>query len=823
MLGRRETPSPKPTASDIEDGGSRWLRSYARWVVRHRLVVAIGLTIATIALGLSIGRLHIEVDPDRQLPQDHPFIQALNEVHHVFGDKNLVVIGLFPHDRDVYTPAFLAKVREITDRIAEIPGANADLIQSLASPRVKSIRGSDEGMEVERVMDDPPSDLAGARAVRERVLSNPMFVDTLVTEDGTAVAIQASFQLTPEIPDYRRLEAAVRGALAKSDDGTFDAHVSGIVVFLAQISAYTARIAYTFPLALLVIGLVHYHAFRTFQALFLPILTALLSVAWALGMMGLVGVPLDPFNMTTPVLILAVAAGHAVQILKRFYEEYQRCEDVDEAIVASLVHVGPVMISAGLVAALSFASLVTFRTATIQTFGLFTAFGILSALVIEMTIIPAVRAMLPAPKAREREREALAHPWLDRILAAPARWARSPKARRNTLIATLALIWICAGLATRIDVDMSLKRQFWPSDRVRADDTRINDAFAGTNTLLLTVEGNSEGALEEPAVLQAIDRVERALEREPGVGRASSYVDFIAQMHRAMNADRPDAGTLPATRRLAAQYLFLYSLSGGADDFDSIIDPTHRIAKVRMLVHEDSTRYGAQLIERARELVRENFPEGIAVRYTGTLASTAAATEVMVTGKVWNIVQIVLITWFVAAVLLRSFVGGLLVVVPLALTVAVNFGAMGLIALPLDSVTSAIAAMAVGIGADYAMYFLFRTREELGHGLALEEAIDAALRSSGKAILFVSTAIACGYATLCLSGFGIHMRLGTLVALAMITSSAGALFLLPVILTTFRPAFLWSHAYAALAAARAGGAAAEKPAEPVSRPRQEVA
>src|SRR5205823_9144805 len=104
-------------------------------------------------------------------------------------------------------------------------------------------------------------------------------------------------------------------------------------------------------------------------------------VLWAVGLMGLLGVPLDPFNTTTPILILAVAAGHAVQVLKRFYEEFDRTHDVEAAIAESLARVGPVMIAAGTIAALSFCSLVTFRTATIRTFGLFTGFGILSALV----------------------------------------------------------------------------------------------------------------------------------------------------------------------------------------------------------------------------------------------------------------------------------------------------------------------------------------------------------------------------------------------------------------------------------------------------------
>lgn len=767
-----------------------WLEAYARFVLRRRWLVIAAVALVTIGLGGAIGRLQLVVDPDDQLPQEHPFIIALNEVHRVFGDKNLVVVGLVPRSGTVYEPEFLRTVAEITEEIAALPGANRRLVQSLAAPHIKAIRGTEEGMEVERVLAAPPDDLAGALLVRERVESNPIFVDTLVSADGSAAAIHASFELSEEMPGYGQLETALRGVLDARLDGSFDYHLSGVAIFLSQLNRYTARIAFTFPIAILVIGLVHYHAFRTLQALFLPLLTALLSVVWALGLMGALGVALDPFNMTTPVLILAVAAGHAVQILKRFYEEYQHVDDVDEAIVRSLIHVGPVMICAGIVAALSFSSLITFQTATIRTFGLFTAFGILAALTIEMTVIPAVRAVLPAPGGRERERESLRNPWIDRLLSLPADWAASARKSRRVIAASGLLLLACAGLTTRVGVDMSLKRQFRADDPVRVDDALLNEKLAGTNTLILTVEGPTPGSLQEPEALRAIDQIERALEAEPGVGKASSYVDFIARMHEAMNADRGDAGRLPDSRNLAAQYLFLYTLSGGADDFDSIIDPSYTIAKVRFLVHEDSTRYGSRLIDRARDLVAQHMPDRYAVRYTGTLASTAAATQVMVDGKVRNIGQIALITWLVAAVLLGSLIGGALVIVPLALAVGVNFGVMGLLGIPLDSFTSAISAMAVGIGADYAMYTLFRMREELTMGRSLPEAISVALATSGKAVVFVSTAIAAGYATLCLSGFGIHIRLGSMVALAMVTSSAAALVILPAIVTLGRPLFL---------------------------------
>src|SRR5262249_3863409 len=146
------------------------------------------------------------------------------------------------------------------------------------------------------------------------------------------------------------------------------------------------------------------------------------------------------------------------------------------------------------------------------------------------------------------------------------------------------------------------------------------------------------------------------------------------------------------------------------------------------------------------------------------------------------------------ALVLRSLVGGLLVSRPLALSVAVNFGVIGALGIPLDTVTSAISAMAVGIGADYAIYFLFRVREELSHGGTLEAALGRALATSGKAVFFVSSAIAAGYATLCLSGFAFHVQLGSLVALAMLVSSGSALVLVPAVAARFRPSFLWGAA-----------------------------
>lgn len=759
-----------------------------RFVIRHRIAVAIVSLAVTVLMGAGALNLRVEIDADRQLPQHHPYIETLNRVYEIFGDKNLVVVGLFPRDGDVFTPEFLATLVRVTRALERVPGAHPGLIHSLASPTVKAIRGTTDGIEIEAVLEDLPQSPVQAAAVRERAFRNGLFTDTLVSRDGRAAAIQTSFELTPTTPDYRSLAREIDAAIAGEADGTFEYALAGPAIYLAQMSEYSSRMVLLFPVALLVIALVHYDAFRTLQGLFLPVVTAVMAVLWAVGLMGLLDVALDPLNTTTPILILAVAAGHAVQVLKRFYEELDTAPNQHAAIEACMAKIGPIMLAAGTVAMLSFFSLAAFETVSIRTFGLFTGFGILSALVIELTVIPAVRAMLPVPLHRERARERGKHLLLDRVVTG----VTHAVAHRRRAIGwgTVTLLIGMIAFASRVEVDTSLKREFRNDDRVRLDDERINTHLAGTNTLILLIEGEEDGALEEPAVLRGIADLQAAVAREPGVGKVQSYVDFIEVMHAVLNADRPNAGALPTSRDLVAQYLFLYSVAGGDEDFDSILDPSHRIAKIRMLVHNDSTRAGAMMIERVRTLVEQHIPPGYDVQFTGTIASTAALTETLVRSKLANMAQVAAMTVVVAALLLRSLIAGVFVVVPLTLAVLVNFGVMGMLGVPLDNFTASISAMAVGIGADYAMYLLFRIRQEAAESPSLDVAVERALATAGKAVLFVSTAVSAGYATLMLSGFQVHVQLGGLVALAMVVSSLAALVVLPSLVLALRPAFL---------------------------------
>jgi predicted RND superfamily exporter protein/outer membrane lipoprotein-sorting protein len=776
------------------------MRAYVAAIVRFRLIVIGLMLLVTAILARQVTTLRIVIDPHSNLPRQHPYVATTEQIEKVFGAKHVIVIGITPTAGNAFQSHVLAKVQRITAALLTTPGVVKGSLVSLAARRAKNIKGTADGMEVLPLMEVAPRTEKETEALREAVRANPVYLNTIVSKDERTTAVVAEFDEGPG--GFRAIVAKVRRIVDRERDGSIEIVVGGFPVYLAQIERYSQRMAVLFPLAVLIIGLIHYEAFRTIQGLILPLLTALLAVVWGLGVMGLAGVPMDAFNATTPILILAVAAGHAVQILKRYYEEYHRLradtaltprEANRGAVVEAVARIGPVMLTAGTVAALGFFSLVVFEIRTIRTFGVFTALGILSALVLEMTFIPALRSLLPPPGQTERRREQEQRVW-DRITERITRWVVGPS-RRWIFGAAACATALCIGGATLVKIDNSTRALFFKTLPFQLDDRALNRSLGGTNSMFVLVEGRGEDAIKEPRVLQAMEATQRYLEQQPYVGKTLSLADFVKRMNRAMHGDDPAYDRIPESRELISQYLLLYSLAGEPGDFDSYVDYEYRSANLWVFLKTDSSAYIEELIAKLNAFLPTAFGDDVRVRVGGSVPQTAALNDAMVRGKLLNIVQFGGVVLAITSLVFRSLLAGLMILLPLTLAVLANFGLMGLVGIRFDIGTSLISAMAVGIGADYAIYLVYRLREELARGLDEAAAVSTALNTAGKAILFVASAVAGGYGVLIFSyGFYVHMWFAVLIATAMLVSAFAALTILPSLILSIRPRFVFGEA-----------------------------
>jgi predicted RND superfamily exporter protein len=275
----------------------------------------------------------------------------------------------------------------------------------------------------------------------------------------------------------------------------------------------------------------------------------------------------------------------------------------------------------------------------------------------------------------------------------------------------------------------------------------------------------------------------------PEIGRVVSYVDLLREVHRAFADDATD---LPARRNLVAQYLFLYGMARGPDDLTTLIDAPHQRAVVTAFSRSDEARFSAQLTADLHAWAGRRFANLPARVHLlgGSIGAQQAMNDVVVEEKLRNLAQVGGVVVALSSAVFGSLAAGFLVAAPLALAVAINLGLMGWTGTWLSMGTAAITAMGVSIGADFAIYLLYRVREERRAGRPPADAVEAALATAGHAVCFVSAAVVAGYLTLAFAGFRPWVQVGGLTALMISTSALGTLTVLPALVLRLRPAFL---------------------------------
>jgi predicted RND superfamily exporter protein len=780
-------------------------RRYARWLIAHRVLVGLAILGVTVFLVSRIGILQFDSNVELFAPQTHPYVVTTHLMEQVFGGKYVVVIGITPKQGDIYQPEVLAKIKRIQDGVEQLPEAVRHNILSLAARKVKTIKGRAEGMEVRPMMESVPQTPQDIAKLKSAVASMPIYINSLVSPDGKSAAVIADFkQDVKRFPNWIALLAGMRKIVDRERDNSVDIHLGGTPIVAEAADVEFATMPAFFGAALLIIMAIQYWSFRSVQGMLLPMITGILSVLWALGGMGLLYVHMDPLSITTPILILAVAAGHAIQVLKRYYEEYNRLQGAGipmreanrAAVVESIARVGPVMVTAGSIATLTFFSLATTGSSAVQHFGVFSGCGVLAAMILELTLIPVLRSALRPPKKRETARERKAG-IVDRLLLGLANnlvGGRAPWIVAGGL-AVLALVGV--GLLF-VRVDNNFRLYFKPMSTVRIDDRSLNSSFGGTDSLQFLVQTPAQDGVKDPKVLQGMADLQAFLESQPDVGKTQSLADLTKRMNQAMHADDPRFYAIPESRDLIAQYLFLYSLSGDPQDFDSFVDNDYQRASVWAYFKNESTSYADSVAQKAQAVIAKSFPPGTTVQMGGSLPEIIALNSVIVRAKFRNMAQMALIVFILGSIIFRSPVGGLFVVTPLLAVIIANFGLMGWLNITLDIGAMSAAAMAIGIGADYEIYLLFRFREELARSGNLLSATRDSLLTSGKAILFVALSVIGGYAVLQASDFAFFNHLSDLVMATMAVSAFFALFFLRALMMLFKPRFIFGEQREAL-------------------------
>ncbi len=308
----------------------------ARFTLGYRwpILVAMGLITAFFAVGMA--KVEIRTIFSDLFPKDHPFVQVFKD-HPNFGSPLTVTLMVKRTDgKDVFQVDTLDKVWRLSREIDLAPGVDHDQILSIATSKARYTIVTPDGIFSNPIMDEePPQSAADLAEIRRRVGESAAAATFLVSSDHTATLINATF-IESKL-DYGEAFNFIQEIVRKEQDGQHEIHVAGFPVMTGWIYAFGKNTAEISGLTLLLMFVMLALHMRNLSGIVGPLIVSSVSAVWGFGLVGWLGLPVEPLLMVVPLMLIARCFSHCVQATERYYELLHDGHEQRKAAELSLV------------------------------------------------------------------------------------------------------------------------------------------------------------------------------------------------------------------------------------------------------------------------------------------------------------------------------------------------------------------------------------------------------------------------------------------------------------------------------------------------------
>ncbi len=570
---------------------------------RPWIIIAI-CVILTGVFGFFVTSLGIDNSIRQFLPQKDASYTRLTQTEDQFGSMIVIGVSLESTKGTVLTPENIEVVRKISDRVLELPQIEG--VDSLT--HIDYVCESDGSISASQLIPDTYTGSAEDIAQLEGRLAewSDMYNRVIVNDDNTATQMQITVHsMTPEekatskITDAERQQKIleeVRAIVLEEVEG----HPLKCKIYGDPVVAESARefmisdLCALIPLVIIVVLLSLFFSFKTLDGTLLPLITVVMSAAWTMGLMALLGITFTLVSSVIPVALIAVGSAYGIHVLTHYYvaldgvEGELTREKYEEAIFAGLKEVMKAVLLAGITTIVGFISLVSSPIEPLHSFAIFTAIGVGIALLLSITFIPALLLTKDFKKVQAgRERMKHLTEKVQRRLERARQLAGGKEmkdASGNTLYSiyhffcgsrvrlvlfTLVILSLSYAGLRMLKIDTAIVNYFPENCQLRQDIKSIDKNFAGTNSLYFTISGQEKGDLTKPEILKAVDDMQTYLaENYDGIGKIVSFTTFIKRINQVWHV--PSTETLETAEAGTGDDSMLLSQTANTDGFDDL-------------------------------------------------------------------------------------------------------------------------------------------------------------------------------------------------------------------------------------------------------------
>lgn len=531
--------------------------------------------------------------------------------------------------------------------------------------------------------------------------------------------------------------------------------------------------------------------FRHVRWCLLPLPIVLLGIVYTFGAMGYVGIPMSMVSMAAFPILIGLGIDYAIQFHNRLEEELQEKGNKKTAVIETVKHTGPAVLTALVMTALGFFSLFTSTVPMIRDFGKLLMIGILmcyfSAIFVGVITIslfdkysdknPLRKALSKIKPANpEKKKKSEDGDESGRLIGRILQKTTNLTIKYDVVVLGVALLLCFGGLYLDRSVPIQTDVEtFVPQDMPALVDLHHMGNIMGSDdelNLIIKVKDTAD-----PDVLKWIDQFsEHEIDSNSHIYSASSIVDLVKEYNGGVIPDTSQEieniySEIPETQKDRYVYgnnmlLLNFNIGNAVADIK-----VTGIEELRNIVQQDMQWMPA--------------PPGTAVTITGNSVVYIEVISALTSGRIAMTFLGLILVLAGLLIVYKDWVKALVPVIPMLIVIGWSGGVMSLLNISYTPLTATLGALILGVGSEYAILMMERYFEEKDKGASPLEAIQMTSSKIGSAIVASGATTVFGFMALLASPFPIITDFGTVTVIDVLLALLATFVVFPPLMVTF--------------------------------------
>jgi uncharacterized protein len=750
-------------------------------ILRNKFTLLTIAVVLTLFFGYHARNLEMSYEYASLLPQKDQAYKDYQRFTGIFGEEgNLIMIGI--QDPDFFRLEHFQRWVRFTNELNAVEGVEDLLSPNKAYDLFRN--QEDRKYQIVPIFPDSLESQAQLDSLTGKFFKLPFYRDVLYNAEQNTYLLVITVNKDKMHSQDREnmIQSIQRISQAFEAENDIQLHYSGLPYIRVVNSIQIKKEIYLFSaLALAICIVVLFIFFRSFKAVFYPVLIVLTGVVWSMGFLVLFGFKITILSGMIPPLLIVIGIPNSIYMLNKFHHEFVQHGNRVKALQRVIIKIGNSTFLTNLTTAAGFATFVITRSDMLVEFGIVASLSIMSLFLLSLVLIPIIFSFVQPPgdrHVRHLENRSVVR-IIDYLIIITKRY------RRQVYLTAILVVAVGIYGITLVRSSGYMVDDIPESDPIYKDLRFFEENFHGLMPVEILVDTRKPNGVLQLSTFTKMDQLEHKLAEYSELSPSLSLLNLVKFAKQAFYNGNEAYYSIP--NNYERNFILSYALQGeeNAGLLHSFLDSGRQLTRISIRAKDVGTKRMEELYASFRSDVDSIFDrEEYDTVITGSSVTFFKGTQYLQKNLFMSLgLAIFLISLFMA-LMFSSWRMVVMSLIPNLIPLIFTAATMGFAGIPIKASTILVFSIAFGISVDNTIHFLAKYRQELKvTGWNISRSVVLALRETGVSMLYTSVVLFFGFGIFSLSSFGGTVALGVLVSLTLLVALTSNLILLPSLLT----------------------------------------